>query len=211
MKRKPALAMAAAVALTGAAGVVALAAVTGANVFGFHFGSARAATVVGTASPSTTAEPDPATAGDDTVATLAPLVVMQTEFVDQYVTVTTASARSAAAPQSAGRPDAQAPTGTPAPAASRPPAATAAPVTPAATAAPGAPAPTNAPVTAAPTTQPTTPPATTRFDRSKYPFKITIPSGWGSKPVPPLPTPSAGRQWSECELHDTGWWECQYP
>lgn len=223
MKRKPALVIAAAAAVLGSAGIVAASAVTGANVFGFHVGAARPATAAGTTAPTEAPATDDAAAAADEV-TLPPIVVLQTEFVDQYVTVTTRAGRSstAAAPTPpAGAPSAPPPgsAGTAAPTAPRSPQATPAPGAPG-TATRGTAAPRSAASTVAPTgatgattaaSASSTAPASTVFDPSKYPFKIVMPPNWGTRFVPPLPTPPAGKQWSECELHDKSFWECQYP
>lgn len=207
MKRKPALAIAASAAMVGAAGLVTAAALTGVGILGFHVGSAAPAPTRATTPPPTEAapvEPPP---------TLAPVVVLQTEYVDQVVTVTTgaAASRVAATPAAWTPPadeEAEPSAAAPAPAAPAPaatPAPTAAPATVPST--PATPAPTAAPTTPAPTAPPTT---TTVFDRTRYPFAISIPGDWGSKPVPAPPTPTGGRQWKQCELHPAGWWECEY-
>ena len=220
MKRKPALVIAAATAVLGSAGLVAVSAVTGANVFGFHVGASRPATAGGTNAPTEVPATDDEVAADE--VTLPAIVVMQTEFVDQYVTVTTRAGRSSTA--AAPTPPAGAPAAPPAGSAgTAPPAASRSPQAVPAAGAPGtaakgtaAPRAATAP-TAAPTVVTTavlgssTTPASTAFDPSKYPFKILMPSNWGTKFVPPLPTPPGGKQWSECELHDKGFWECQYP
>jgi hypothetical protein len=225
MKRKPALAIAATAAMVGAAGIVTAAALTRANILGFHVGAPRAA-----AAPVTTAATEPPATDDAPPQTLAPAVVLQTEFVDQIVTISVPGATAAgpvAAPVAYTPAAAQTPAPTPAPAAgsvpapapvsAAPNAPVAAPVTtPApiattpspATPAPTTPAPTAAPTTPAPTLPLTT---TTLFNKAAYPFKIVIPSDWGSKPVPAPPKPAAGRQWKACELHDNGSWECEYP
>ncbi len=216
MKRKPALAIAATAAMVGAAGIVTVAALTGVNILGLHVGTARQA-----AAPVTTRSTEAPVADDSPPQTLAPAVVLQTEFVDQIVTISVPGAAApVAAPAAYTPPAAQGPVAgsAPSPAA---PAPAAAPVTTPApvvtTPAPAAPAPTTPAPTAPPTTAPPTPAptqpttATTLFNKAAYPFKISIPADWGSKPVPAPPAPAAGRQWSECELHPQGWWECQYP
>lgn len=236
MKRKPALAIAAATALFGAAGVVVVGAATGANLFGLHIGAHSAAPAH---PPSSGAAPAPSS--EASVATLPPAVVMRTEFVDQFVTVTTTAPQAGplvttppGTPPGASDPAAPAPAAPASgPTASAPAATTPAAATPAGTATPQprvvtAPTTTRPPTTMtpqpsttvlSPTTTPspttvrpptTVPPSTTTlFDRTRYPFAITIPADWGSKPVPAVPAPAPGRQWSECELHESGYWECQ--
>jgi hypothetical protein len=194
--------------MIGAAGIVTAAALTGASVFGFHLGS-KPQTVAIAEAPTTTEETvDPQATEPPTTDTLPPVVVVQTEFVDQYVTLTVPAAPVAyqAAPPADPEPD-------PTPTETQPTAPPTAATQPPATAAPA----TDPPATDPPTTEATTAPtvaltttSSTLFDKAKYPFKVSIPSDWGSKPIPNLPTPTAGKQWQECELHSWGW-ACQYP
>lgn len=205
MKRNHAMAVAATAAMIGAAGIVTVAALTGASVFGFHLGSKPQTVAIAVAPTTTEATVDPQATQPPTTDTLPPVVVVQTEFVDQYVTLTVPAApvayQQAAAPAD---PDPY-PSPTQTQPTAPPTAATQAP----ATAAPA----TQAPATAAPATVATVAPTTTSstlFDLAKYPFKVNIPTDWGSKPIPNLPTPDPGKQWQECELHPWGW-ACQYP
>lgn len=219
MKRKTALAIAATVAMVGATGIVTVAALTGMGVLGVHVGSAHAA-----------ASTAPASAGpvDAPPSTLAPVVVVRNEYVDEIVLVSRGAAPEATpvayVDGDAGQTEAQAVAdpatraATTAPAAA-PAASTAAPVppavptpTPVTTTATTVVAPPPVPTTPA-TTRPapsTTSTATTVFDKTAYPFSISIPSDWGAKQVPAPPTASNGRQWKSCELHDSGRWECEY-
>lgn len=207
MKRNHAMAVAATTAMIGVASVVTVAALTGASVFGLHFGGTSAPVALAEVPETTTEAP---TSQPPTTDTLPPAVVVQTEYVDQYVTLTVAPAAPVAYQPAAAAPEPEPAYEPPATQATAPPtaattAATAPPATDPATTAATAP-----PTTQPATTQPTAATTTTLFDRSKYPFKVDIPGDWGSKPVPALPTPAAGKQWQECELHSWGW-ACQYP
>ena len=228
MNRKSALAAAAVTAVLGATGVVAVLAVTGAHVFGLHFGAARPA--LANASPTsadTTEVTEPMTEAPTTVAptvpttALDPIYVVQTEFYDQYVVV-----------PSDGSPPADPPPPPPGPIIQ----ATAAPATqatPAIQAPAPAPVVTEATVPASTETQPTAATTTTRVPTPPdlvdaatatcgAGCAINVPLEARGFLVPQPAPPSAGGVWKECEFHVgspptttvtnralPGVWECQ--
>ena len=192
MKRKPALALAATAAMITAVSTVALPALTGSSLFG-----------IGTSAPSVTSAPVTSTPGRSaaldarqaaTGETLPAAIVMQTSVVDEIVVV--AKRPQAASSRPAGDAAATEPT-EPAPAAAAPTAATTASTAPPAATTVATPAPTT-------TTAPSTPGVSA-------PLNVTFPADWGTRPVPPMPTPPAGTHWSECALHSDASWECQHP
>jgi hypothetical protein len=89
VQRKQALVVAATVAFLGASGIVAAAAVTGANILGFHVSS-----------PFKTASADGATTSTDATeppTTPAPVYVVTTELYDEFIVVPTAAQPAPAA------------------------------------------------------------------------------------------------------------------
>ena len=122
----------------------------------------------------------------------SPAIVMQTSVVDEVVVGPKRPAAKAARPASGAaaiEPEDAAPE-----AAATTVATVASPLPPAATTA----------ATPAPTTS-------TTVSGVAAPLKVTFPPDWGTRPVPPLPTPPAGTRWSECALHSDASWECQHP
>jgi hypothetical protein len=232
MNRKSALAAAAVTAVLGASGVVAVLAVTGAHVFGLHFGAARPA--LAAASPTSVETTDVTEAPTTVVPTVPttaadPIYVVQTEYYDQYVVVPSDGSPPAAPPPPP-PPVVQAPAAPGAPAAQGAPASQS-PV-------PGqapAPAPvvTEATVPASIESQPTETTATTRaptpsdlVDASSATCgsgcAINVPTEARGFLVPKPAPPSAGGVWTECEFHVgspptttvtnralPGVWECQ--
>ena len=233
MQRKRALVVAGTVAFLGATGIVATAAVTGANILGFHVASPFKASAAEGATTSTT---DTEAAGPAT--TPAPVYVVTTVFYDQVIVVPTAKAdpteaaaptadayAPAAGPQAAAAyaapvapeagPAAGPAAAPPAPATSDPvppPPVTPAPPTVRTTPAPSAPAPTPAPAVApaAITTTTTRPPttATTLFDpNGPVPANLSVPANLkvaaSQTALPP------GGPFTTCQFEDDHTWNCE--
>ena len=229
MQRKRALVVAGTVAFLGATGMVATAAVTGANILGFHVASPfKTAAAEG----ATTSTPDTEAAGPAT--TPAPVYVVTTVFYDEFIVVPTPKAAPAApAPAAAGyapaaatqaaaayaapvAPEAAAPAAgpaaAPAPATSDPvppPPVTPAPLTVRTTTTTSAPAATPA-VTPATTTTTTRPPttATTLFDpNGPVPANLTVPANLkvaaSQTALPP------GGPFTTCQFEDNHTWNCE--
>ena len=230
MQRKHALVVAGTVAFLGATGMVATAAVTGANILGFHVASSfKTAAAEG----ATTSTPDTEATGLAT--TPAPVYVVTTVFYDEFIVVPTPKAAPvaggdapadaayapAAAPQAAAAyaapvvPDAAAPAAPaagpaagPAPATSDPvppPPVTPAPLTVRTTTTTSAPAVTPAPATT--TTRPAGP-ATTLFDpNGPVPANFSVPANLkvaaSQTPLPP------NGPWTKCEFEDNRQWNCE--
>jgi hypothetical protein len=217
MQRRQALVVAATVAFLGASGLVAAAAVTGANVFGFHVPSPFKSTAADSATTSSEATEPPTTP--------APVYVVSTEVYDEYVVVPTPQTEAPApaagvqpasgaayATQPAASPKAAPTAASAAPAASPATGPAAAPTTP--TAAPPRTAAT-APAAAVTTTTTLAPTTTTRattsatvFDpNGPLPAGFTVPANLKvAASQTPLP---AGGPFTQCEFHDNKTWECQ--
>ena len=235
MQRKRALLVAGTVAFLGATGIVATAAVTGANILGFHVASPFKAAAAEGATTSTT---DTGAVGPAT--TPAPVYVVTTVFYDQVIVVptpkadptaaaaapTTEAYAPAAGPQAAAAyaaPEAAPPArpadgptaAPPAPATSDPvppPPVTPAPPTSRTTPALAAPAATPAPAVApAAITTTTTRPAstaTTLFDpNGPVPANLSVPANL--KVAASQTALPPGGPFATCQFEDDHTWNCE--